>query len=628
MIRALRANKPSFREIRFEAGFNVVLADRTKESTRHDTRNGLGKSTLVEILHFCLGSQPRRQKGLLSPDLKGWEFTLDLIIDGQPVAVSRSVDEPAVVRVVADTSEWPLPESKAAPALLSVKTDLAVGEWVTVLGSLMYGLPSGGRRELYPSAARLAEPPHAKDGPAPSFRSLISYAMRRGREGFLNPFEHHRKQAEWDKQIHSAFLLGLAWEDARDWARLKERAKYLRDLRRAAKAGLSQMPSSSLGELEATKVRLERRVREDREALNAFRVHQQYRDIEKEANELTQQLHAAANEDVADRRVLAAYNQSTEAERGAGSTDVARLYRDAGVQLGEAVMRRLEEVQAFHKQVVENRRVFLRSEIQRLERLISQRESDVRRMSDRRADLMAVLETHGALDEYSRLERRHVDAVQQLSTIESQIAQVRELQRGQGEARLQQETLRQRAQLDYDARRDVRDRAIALFTLYSEALYGAPGNLIIDVTPEGFRFDVDIERAGSNGVENMKIFCYDLTIATLWANRRPSPNILVHDSTIFDGVDERQVALALELAASVASREGFQYICLLNSDAVPKGEFSPDFDLGPFVRRRLTDETEQGSLLGRRFEAASRASGGRGKNSVQTSFSAGPATTI
>ena len=56
MIHAVRANKSSFHAVEFDAGFNVVLADRAKESTRKDFRNGLGKTTLLEIIHFCLGA--------------------------------------------------------------------------------------------------------------------------------------------------------------------------------------------------------------------------------------------------------------------------------------------------------------------------------------------------------------------------------------------------------------------------------------------------------------------------------------------------------------------------------------------------------------------------------------------
>ena len=140
-----------------------------------------------------------------------------------------------------------------------------------------------------------------------------------------------------------------------------------------------------------------------------------------------------------------------------------------------------------------------------------------------------------------------------------------------------------------------------LFNENSEALYEAPVRLAIDVTPTGFKFDVEIERSGSLGVSSMKVFCYDMAIAEIWASHPLSPRLLVHDSSIFADVDERQVAHALELAARKSSSKGFQYICTLNSDAIPTADFSPGFSLDPYVRMRLTDADETGCLLGVRF---------------------------
>src|SRR5580693_5426941 len=54
------SNQPSFREVEFKPGFNVILAERTKDATKKDSRNGLGKSTLIEIISFCLGSKGKR----------------------------------------------------------------------------------------------------------------------------------------------------------------------------------------------------------------------------------------------------------------------------------------------------------------------------------------------------------------------------------------------------------------------------------------------------------------------------------------------------------------------------------------------------------------------------------------
>ena len=69
---------------------------------------------------------------------------------------------------------------------------------------------------------------------------------------------------------------------------------------------------------------------------------------------------------------------------------------------------------------------------------------------------------------------------------------------------------------------------------------------------------------------------------------------------IFDPVDSRQRALAIELAAREAEARGFQYICAINSDMIPRNDFSKSFDFESYVRLTLTD-TEDGGLLGIRY---------------------------
>ena len=100
----------------------------------------------------------------------------------------------------------------------------------------------------------------------------------------------------------------------------------------------------------------------------------------------------------------------------------------------------------------------------------------------------------------------------------------------------------------------------------------------------------------------MQIFCFDLMLAELATRRGIGPGFLVHDSHLFDGVDERQVAKALQLGADHAQAIGFQYIVTMNSDALPKDGFREGFDIDTYLLdTRLTDATESGGLFGLRF---------------------------
>src|SRR5258705_9960023 len=46
-----------------------------------------------------------------------------------------------------------------------------------------------------------------------------------------------------------------------------------------------------------------------------------------------------------------------------------------------------------------------------------------------------------------------------------------------------------------------------------------------------------------------KSFCFDLMLTEMNIRRGRGPGFLIHDSHLFDGVDERQVAKALQLGA-------------------------------------------------------------------------------
>ena len=157
-LKKIRSNKESFNEVSFETGFNVIIAERTEGSTERDSRNGLGKSTLIEIIHFCLGSDFKKSSFSEIPELNGWIFTLEFTLDERDFSVSRGIDDPETIFLDGDFTGWSvLPEEDT----LHNAHILTNGQWCAVLGELVFGLP--------------------KETPkyTPSFRTLISYFVRR-----------------------------------------------------------------------------------------------------------------------------------------------------------------------------------------------------------------------------------------------------------------------------------------------------------------------------------------------------------------------------------------------------------------------------------------------------------------
>lgn len=581
MIHGITSNKSSFRSVKFTSGLNLIVADRSADAGEKDTTNALGKSTLIDILDFCLGSSPGPNKGLRIEPLNDWKFSLDITLGESRVVVTRAVSDPGFIEIDGDTSGWPiLPEFNGDEV-----RGLSVSAWRQLLGMKLFRLSTVERSLNY----------------KPSGRSLLSYFLRNQSSAYDTPFKYFANQKTWDIQLHNSLLLGLDWERAVKWQTLKDQKTSLDALKKAIKTGAIQGELSSIGELEAQLLNLEDQLQQEDEAIASFRVLPQYRQIQTEANRITSDIHSFLNANVSDRRRVDLYEAALTGEGTPSEKRVEELYQDAGVSLPDAVVRTLSEAREFNRQIISNRRGFIEEEILALRARVAERDEIIETLTGDRATYMTALSEHGALEELTALQALNSQTRQKLDDVRNRIHQLRQMTTRADEIKVATVELKKATELDYAERRPTWSKALRMFAEYSEHLYEAPGRLVIDIDDTGYRFDVEIAGSPSEGISKMKIFCYDLVLVALARERSLGIDFLVHDSTIFDGVDPRQRAHALELAATTAESRHFQYICTINSDMVPINDFSDGFDHENYIRLVLTDNDAAGSLLGFRY---------------------------
>jgi uncharacterized protein YydD (DUF2326 family) len=274
-----------------------------------------------------------------------------------------------------------------------------------------------------------------------------------------------------------------------------------------------------------------------------------------------------------------------------------QLYQEVGVVLPTTAIRRFAEVRRFHESVVANRRSYLSQEIDDARHRIALRDRQKQTNDERRAKVMEILRSHGALDHFTLLQGELNRMEAEAAALQQRLMTAENLESGKTELEMDRARLVTRLRQDYAEQSERVKASVLTFGEISNALYESPGIFTISPESNGPRFDVKIHAAKSKGINNMQIFCFDMMLTKLCAQRRIGPGFLIHDSHLFDGVDERQVAKALEIGADTTAEIGWQYIVTLNSDALP-----PSFNAnGSILPTRLTDATEDGGLFGIRF---------------------------
>lgn len=583
MIHRVFSDLPSFKEIRFHSGLNIVVAEKTRDATDRQTRNGAGKSSIVELVHFVLGADCSKGCIFRNDALGGHRFGLDLDIGDRRASALRSGAGPSSVLVSGLMSD----DGNSTPGLLS-DAALSLKEWREHLGRRLFRLAPEDERQRF----------------GPTFRGLFPYfARRQGTGGLERPERFDQNQQLGDQQIALSYLLGLDWEIPRQLQDVREKDKTIKQLRKAAKEGTLGKVVATAAELRARLTLAERRVAALNDRIRTFVVLPEYTEREQEAADLTQRMNGLADANTLDRALIEDLHQAMDTEEPPAPQDLDRLYAEAGVVLPDSVARRFDEVRRFHRSIVDNRRSHLTGEVEAAERRIADREREQATLDRRRAQVIEMLRAHGALDQLTQLQAELSRGEAEAEGLRHALDTAERLESTATDVKIERASLHKRLIDDYREEREVIEEAVTIFAELSTALYERPGTLTIEPTDNGPELRIDIPAHRSTGISRMQVFCFDLMLMDLWTRRGLGPGFLIHDSHLFDGVDGRQVGKALRLGAERADTLGFQYIVTLNSDELRKAELPTGFDVQRYVLDLgLTDASETGGLFGLRFD--------------------------
>ncbi|MBD8728256.1 ABC-three component system protein [Frigoribacterium sp. CFBP 13707] len=579
MLQQLSSSDERFKTIVFKPGRNILIAEKTDRSSGTDSRNGAGKSSIIEILHFLLGMRGLTGSVLQKAALQPNRFTLLLDWSGIPdgLTASRSLNRRSRVGLE--------PNVAAGAALVQTTGEATVPEWVTVIGRDLFGFPD--------------------EHSGISARTLLGLYIRRvSQHGMDDAVKTFPTQSIAEATTNAAYLLGLDWRLAAGYQQLAGRESLRRKLKVATKDPAFGLIVGTVSELRGQVAATTVRVRHLEKQVAAFRVVPEYELLQGRADEIDARIRRTRAEDASDRRNLQDLQDALHDEREPQADYLRRAYQELGIALPDAVLRKYEDVQSFHESVLTNRRAYLEEEVGGTLARLHARQVEREQLGEEQSGLLRALHDGGALDAFTALQDQLSRARSELHTITIRFETAKQLEATQAEIKFERSRLQQEINRDLVEREQHIAEINILFQRFATALYGPGRDAYVDIAAldTSLRISPHIGGENSQGIGKMVIFCFDLTCAVLAHRGGRGPDFLVHDSHLFDGVDERQVAEALKLASEIAVEEGLQYIVTMNSDDLAKVEQYDDGLVSDVIEPRLTDAYEDGGLFGLHFE--------------------------
>ena len=88
MIRQLISDLDSFKTLTFGPELNILLADKSEGASDLQSRNGAGKTSFVELVHFLFGADTKSDSIFRSEALKDQTFSASVDINSKTRAIA------------------------------------------------------------------------------------------------------------------------------------------------------------------------------------------------------------------------------------------------------------------------------------------------------------------------------------------------------------------------------------------------------------------------------------------------------------------------------------------------------------------------------------------------------------
>ena len=284
---------------------------------------------------------------------------------------------------------------------------------------------------------------------------------------------------------------------------------------------------------------------------------------------------------------------------------VYSLYGEITDLFKEGTLQTLENVTVFHKSIHTKRSDRLAKELKKLSIALSEEEKSKTELQKAFDEKMKLLAKSRALDFFAAINAQLTELKSKLSKLQDYKNISAHSKKEMAEA-LKELSSQEVSTIEYlEAYKD-QDHPVYLgfSDLANEFYPEVPAGISIQNNEgnnqERFKISAKIQNDSSDGINEVKIFCYDLN--NLINSRVHHFQSIFHDSRILSDIDPRQRAILLQRAHTLTKASDKQYIATINEDqltslkdVLTEEEFEEIFAT---VRLELKDDSPESKLLG------------------------------
>jgi uncharacterized protein YydD (DUF2326 family) len=565
------ANKESFRTVEFNpSGLNFIVAKQKNPEGNDDGRtyNGVGKSLLVRIINYCLGASKDNYIGFCEK-LGGWEFYLDFNIGLRRFTVKRSTDEPQTILLNGE--------------------EYSINKYKDILQELCFSI-SGDIDYL-------------------SFRSLLPFFLRPSKESYVDCMSPGNTKKEYQKLLYNAFLIGLDVKLAERKYKLRIEQERIKELETNFKKDqlLNDFFTGSKDiSLELTEIT--DRIKKIENNLFRFQVAEDYHDIQHEADAIHTQLFSLNNEIVIIENNIKNIEESLQIKQvtNISITDLEKIYNEAEVFFSDSLKKTLHDIEIFYNQLTASRIRRLSEQKNELIILLKGKKSEYNKLQIIFDEKMKFLGDHQALDVFLALSQESSE----LKTKRNNFLKYKEMQSEyKSKERQTKIELLELSEIVDNYLAEIEESTISIKEyfrhlaklFYPKSTSGLTIQTNVGENQLAFEIEPRIESDSSDGINNVKIFCYDLSILLKGKNHKI--DFIFHDSRLYDGIDERQKSVMFKIINDVFSKAHKQYIATINQNQLNElrtnmalEEYNEIFPNNTVLT--LTDDDDSQKLLG------------------------------